>query len=101
MGGVLAVKGKAEMIANGEIDLRHETRQFRCNGRSSWDEETKLELTLLDTRKHNDKTLEKMITKQGYYFDMNNWFEVFDDKDAQDGIVCDTYSEALKVLKSL
>ena len=101
--GPIAETKDFELVCGGIIDIRHETRQFRCNGFSTWDEETELENTLLDLTKSDDKTLAS-LTDLGYIWENNNWFEIIDRRDDAIGDSLwtgDNYDEAIIALEHL
>lgn len=83
---------KVFVIANGDIriekdnEIVHDISKERNGG--------------FGFRVSNDKELAKVSEENGFYWDMNNWFEVYSDE-CQDGIVCDTYDEAIEQAKEL
>jgi len=87
-------KGKVvRVIANGDIriykdgEIVHDISKERNNG--------------FGFTVENDKQLAEVNEQNGFNWDMNNWFEVFEDNDGDMGEVCDTYDEALKVAEQL
>jgi hypothetical protein len=81
-------------VATGEIDLRRSgDNNFRCNGFKSYDETCHKDNVIYDPAFSNDDDL-----VEPYYFDMNNWFEVFEKGDSNIGVVCGTYDEAIETL---
>jgi len=81
-------KKKVYVMANGDIriekdgEIIHDISKERNNGFGFVVE--------------NDKQLLKVSEENGFYWDMNNWFEVYDNENEHNGIVCDTYDEAIE-----
>lgn len=102
--GVLARNNGYVMMAVGEIDIRAENSNFRCNGFSSWDEQNDWENNLTDPDKSNDDDLNKIGSDFGdeYRWENNNWFEILpEDNLGEFGDVYDGYDEALKALSEI
>ena len=88
-------KGKKEVyvIANGDVriekgnEIVHDISKERNGG--------------FGFKVENDNQLAKVNEKNGFSWDMNNWFEVYDNDEYVDGIVCDTYDEAIEQAKEI
>jgi hypothetical protein len=84
---------KVIVIANGDIriekngEIVHDISKERNNG--------------FGFKVENDTDLAKVNEENGFYWDMNNWFEVFEDDLGDMGEVCDTYDQAMEVAKEL
>jgi len=89
--GLIAEKGDFKLSASGEIRILNKKGELVHDGIKERGEGLKIE---------NDKDLLK-VDGENYYFDENNWFEIWKEGTNEEFGVFYSYSQALERLKSL
>jgi hypothetical protein len=85
---------KVCVIANGDIRINKDNGETICDI-------SKERNGGFGFKVENDNDLAKVNEENGFFWEMNNWFEVFENDLGDMGKVCDTYDEALKVAQEL